>query len=83
MLKTDSTPQTQLKAWYHALLALHVADDEAAGKRKGNEVLLPDSESWALLERNMRRAGWDLETGALETHPGTRVSFVSTAGIQS
>jgi len=83
MLKTNSTPQTQLKAWYHALLALHVADDEAAGKRKGNEVLLPNSEAWALLERNLKRAGWDLETGALETHPGTRVSFSSTAAIQS
>lgn len=74
VLSNDSSPRTQLKAWYHALLTLAMTKHDEAGEGKGMTL---DS-AWTLIERDLKLAGWDLETGALETHPGSRASCVLT-----
>lgn len=73
MLKEGSTPRDQLKAWFDALLALHLISDRSkdAGRPK-EEALIA---AWTSLEGKLQYVGWDLETGALETRPGSRVVF--------
>lgn len=78
VLKDGASAATQLKAWSHALL---VSQHLASGKRP--ESLLDILEatlqqrSGAFEDecRRLREAGWDIDTAALETRAGRRVSF--------
>lgn len=64
--KTNSTARTQLKAWYHAVVALH--------SQAGQGPRVP-AEIWAPIETKLQDAGWDLDVAALETRPACRVSW--------
>lgn len=71
LLKTNSNSRTQLKAWYHALLAMH----SLARHESGGDDWQVSNQDWTFLEQKLQDRGWDLEVAALETQPGCRVSL--------
>lgn len=82
VLKESSNAKTQLKAWMHALLLtkqvarVMVEEDESlieAIERTSRDVnvFVNAGDVW----RELEGRGWDLETGAVETRSGTRISI--------
>ena len=70
LLKNGCGPRDQLKAWCTAILAFHAT---RSGQRGDSKREMSDS-LWTVIEQKLSDAGWDLDTGALETRPGLRVS---------
>ena len=79
VLKDSSTTKTQLLAWMHALLF-----SKQLGKIAEKEEPLTDALTRTLRDVNvftnafdvcgeLQKAGWDIETGAMETKSGTRI----------
>ena len=84
VLKSKASPQSQLKAWSHALLMaqLHASEDSASGNSKSmdeetlqrlQETLTKISIQWRQSLVALEAAGWDLNTASLETISSTRV----------
>ena len=77
VLKSSSNVAIQLHAWMHALLLAKQIDE---GLNKGTileAVIQTHAEVKALISKTfdaqLVEAGWDIETGALETRSGTRI----------
>ncbi len=79
VLKEGADTKTQLKGWFHALVCAKKLE------RSKSDVILPPliilketldevNTFWGRLVIDLEEAGWDLNVGALETRPGTRVS---------
>jgi hypothetical protein len=87
VLKEDSGTATQLKAWVHALLLAKQKESKPSEYSAVNaqarmedlamtlELLQTFMHSYDLLGE-LKKAGWDLDTGALETHSGTRIKVI-------
>lgn len=72
LLSKESTSCDHLKAWYNAILTLHAMTLSEVGEPKWETL----GSAWTSIEHNLKLVGWDLETAALETHPGSRVSTI-------
>lgn len=79
LLKKGSDTAVQLKAWYHALL---LARQTKQGSKSGRDsmdavrkTLVAVRKDWQKVQARLGEAGWDLETAALETTSGSRVSI--------
>ena len=81
VLKRGATPYDQLKAWSHCLLMAKAMDEVSRRETVGDILtLLRESLQGAesLFDISVLEAsGWDLQTAALETKPGTRIDVVS------
>ncbi|KAH0370692.1 DUF647-domain-containing protein, partial [Aureobasidium melanogenum] len=82
LLKKGSDTTVQLKAWYHALL---LARQNKQGFKYGRDsmdalqsTLVAVRKDWQKVQARLGEAGWDLETAALETTSGSRVSIQGT-----
>lgn len=79
LLKKGGGTVVQLKAWYHAFLALErQADTAINGEKETAEdavqfTLVAVRKDWEKVKAKLSGAGWDLETAALETTSGSRV----------
>ncbi|KAH8697175.1 vitamin B6 photo-protection and homoeostasis-domain-containing protein [Talaromyces proteolyticus] len=93
VLKHGCTPTQQLKAWAHALLAARTVLSLKAGYGNEHTMETPETQILEVLScslaflnsrfdtyyvSELKRAGWDLETAALETRPGRRISIVES-----
>lgn len=86
VLKKDCTAQDQLKAWLHALILVRLrSQDPPSAFIKGEHVgvqvqrlgdlihtLQQSNEVFNKHASALRRAGWELDTAALETRAGVR-----------
>ncbi|KAF2809740.1 DUF647-domain-containing protein [Mytilinidion resinicola] len=72
VLKQDSTPVDQLKAWTQALMVAS-RPKEADSLSELRMTLQEASKTWKETTEKLAAAGWDLEVAALETRPGRRV----------
>lgn len=82
VLTEASSTVTQLKGWFHALLCASRLSVGLEHQQKSvlgllKETLVEVRDSWTELLEGLKEAGWDVETGALETKSGLRTSFVS------
>lgn len=79
-LKDGSTSITQLKAWAHALWTVSQTRDgentiALLERTKGLVDEMFKGNGTVAFEEHLRDAGWDIETGALETRSGTRIKI--------
>jgi hypothetical protein len=77
-LKRNSTTETQLHAWMHALfMAMQIQSGTVSGTVV--DTIASTKEEFQLwmqkhkVLENLEKAGWDLKTAALETRSGTRI----------
>lgn len=79
LLKKGSDTTVQLKAWYHALLLVRQIQEGFEGERGSMDAvrrtLVAVRTDWEKVQARVTEAGWDLETAALETTLGSRVSI--------
>lgn len=79
LLKKGSDIAVQLKAWYHALLLVRQVEQGFEGERDSMDAvrrtLVAVRTDWEKVQARLAEAGWDLETAALETTSGSRVSI--------
>jgi hypothetical protein len=79
LLKKSSDTAAQLKAWYHALLLVRQAEHGSQGEEGSmgavRRTLVAVRKDWDQVQARLAEAGWDLETAALETSSGSRVSI--------
>ena len=89
VLKSKASPQSQLKAWSHALLMaqLHASEDRASANSKSmdeetlqrlHETLTEISIRWRQSLMALEESGWDLNTASLETTSSTRIHLRCT-----
>lgn len=71
LLKRGCNAGSQIKAWYHVLLVMHMT----LGNPTHESSKITPGRSWASIDVKLRDAGWDLSTASLETHSGTRISL--------
>lgn len=74
VLKKDATPTSQLKAWMHAIFIAKVS--EKCSLKIVRETLTKTSKMLDFYHEQLVRAGWDLNTVALDTRPSDRISVV-------
>lgn len=74
VLKKDASTLYQLKAWMHAILIAKVSEDCSIHRLR--ETLTKTSELLKSHHEKLVRAGWDLNTVALETRSSDRISVV-------
>jgi hypothetical protein len=77
-LKRNSTTETQLYAWMHALfMAMQIQSDTVSGTVVDTIASTKEEfQSWMQKHKvleSLEKAGWDLKTAALETRSGTRI----------
>jgi Vitamin B6 photo-protection and homoeostasis len=77
-LKFPSDTETQIRAWMHALFMVTQIESGLEGSSVIDFIYNTKEEFRSWMERykvleNLRRAGWDLDTAALETRSGTRI----------
>lgn len=79
VIKEGAGNKEMLKGWFHALYHVH---SWAEGREEGESLVEGLERTKQVVERillshdvykQLERAGWDIETGALETRSGTRV----------
>lgn len=79
LLKKGSDTTAQLKAWYHALLLARQTEQGFKGGKDSMDALqstlVAVRKDWQKVQARLGEAGWDLETAALETTSGSRVSI--------
>ncbi|KAH0299753.1 DUF647-domain-containing protein, partial [Aureobasidium melanogenum] len=79
LLKKGSDTTAQLKAWYHALLLARQTEQGFKGGKDPMDALqstlVAVRKDWQKVQARLGEAGWDLETAALETTSGSRVSI--------
>ncbi|KAH0252699.1 hypothetical protein KCU91_g18805, partial [Aureobasidium melanogenum] len=82
LLKKGSDTMAQLKAWYHALLLARQTKQGFKGGKDSMDsmdvvqsTLVAVRKDWQKVQARLGEAGWDLETAALETTSGSRVSI--------
>lgn len=79
LLKRGSDTAGQLKAWYHALLLVRQAEHGSEGEKGSMDAvrrtLVAVRKDWGKVQARLADAGWDLDTAALETTSGSRVSI--------
>lgn len=87
VLKETSDAVTQAKSWFHAFLCarkLHTAPE--LSQQKAIEILKASLEEvrdfWPEVLESLKKAGWDVETGALETRSGVRVKVSVEPGFE-
>lgn len=77
VLKTTANTVTQLHAWLHALLIAKNIDIIGRDDSILELIALTHSElkfmTTKAFDESLIQAGWDIETGALETKSGTRI----------
>lgn len=80
VLKQGATPTDQLKAWMHALLVARTMQQGPEEGQDGEEITTVISSCLARIStifqehgEALAQAGWDFESGALETKPGKRI----------
>lgn len=77
VLKSSSNVATQLCAWMHALFLAKQIDEGLEGKSILEAIIWTHSVVKTItsnaLDVQLLEAGWDIETGALETRSGTRI----------
>ena len=94
VLKSQAPPQSQLKAWSHALLMaqLHASEDSASANPKSmdeetlqrlQETLTELSIRWGQSLNALEASGWDLSTASLETTSSTRIRLQRTTASHS
>ncbi|GAB7348068.1 hypothetical protein MBLNU459_g6100t2 [Dothideomycetes sp. NU459] len=71
LLKKSSNAASQIKAWYHVLLVMHMTAETVS---EGPTKTTP-GQSWDSIDAKLRHAGWDLSTASLETRSGSRISM--------
>jgi hypothetical protein len=78
VLKSSSNVATQLHAWMHALFLAKQIDQGLEDKSILEAIIRTHSEVKTItskaLDAQLLEAGWDIETGALETRSGTRIN---------
>ena len=86
VLKVGATVEDSLKGWSHALLLARDMNSDILGsdgkKQETREHLLKTmkrtlskhNEAFPTYLTRLQEAGWDLDTAALETQPGTRLA---------
>ena len=90
VIKGEASPQSQLKAWSHALLMAHghASEDAASAKRNSmdeetlqrlQETLKEISLHWKESLMELEESGWDLSTASLETTSSTRIRLHRSA----
>ncbi|THY13398.1 DUF647-domain-containing protein [Aureobasidium pullulans] len=79
LLKKGSDTAVQLKAWYHALLLARLVRQGYESEKKPMDMvqstLVAVRKDWERVQARLGEAGWDLDTAALETTSGFRVSI--------
>ncbi|THZ04051.1 DUF647-domain-containing protein [Aureobasidium pullulans] len=80
LLKKGSDTAVQLKAWYHALLLARLVRQGYESEKKPMDMfqstLVAVRKDWERVQARLGEAGWDLDTAALETTSGFRVSIL-------
>ncbi|THY63637.1 DUF647-domain-containing protein [Aureobasidium pullulans] len=80
LLKNGSDTAVQLKAWYHALLLARLVRQGYESEKKPMDMvqstLVAVRKDWERVQARLGEAGWDLDTAALETTSGFRVSIL-------
>ena len=86
VLKVGATVEDSLKGWSHALLwARDIEIDTLGSDQKKQETrehvlktmkrtLAKHNEAFPTYLTRLQEAGWDIDTAALETQPGTRLA---------
>ena len=86
VLKAEASVKSQLKAWCHALwLVQGFASGEMIGEKANDQAMLRRltktlgelSLRWTNDIESLRAAGWDLDTGHLETAASTRIRLLA------
>lgn len=87
VLKQGITPESQLRAWFHALLiSRRLSEPLLEGKNKALQEELLDhiaesldrsNKTFDSYARRLRMAGWELDIPVLETRLGSRIAFES------
>lgn len=80
VLKETSGVKTQFKSWFHAFLCARRLYTVPELSKKPILGVLKETHGdvlycWPQIEESLEEAGWDLNTGALETRSGTRVTI--------
>ena len=80
VLKEAADTKTQLKSWFHAVLCARRLQQQKTPVELPildilRETLEEVERSWEGLVKELGRAGWDTQNGALETRSGTRASL--------
>ncbi|TID19693.1 DUF647 domain-containing protein [Venturia nashicola] len=81
VLKQGITPESQFKAWYHALLLSRLLSNQLPDSDGGYDNLLQhvtasldlSNKTFDSYARRLKTAGWELGVPALETRLGSRV----------
>ncbi|MCJ1398317.1 hypothetical protein MMC11_001515 [Xylographa trunciseda] len=94
VLKSEASPQSQLKAWAHALLVAqrHASEDTRSARSRSmdeetlqrlQETLSDMSIRWKQSLVAMEESGWDLNTACLETTSSSRIRLQRNAASNS